>query len=169
MNAKLVSMLTTMIALCGLTSAQEPIKPGKEHAFLKELVGEWDITFDGNLAGKSVYKMAHNDLWLESHVEMELPQGKFTGQGLDSYDPIKKKYTAIWVDSMSTSPIVMEGDLDAATKTLTMIGKGPDPEGKIVDYKMSTEYKDKDTHFFKMWIGNLSGDPMMSANYKRKK
>ncbi len=169
MNSKLLSLLAGVFAIIGQATAQEPVKPGKEHEFLKELVGQWDIAFDGNMAGKSVYKMVHNNLWLESHVEMELPQGKFTGQGLDSYDPIKKKYTAVWVDSMSTSPIVMEGDLDAATKTLTMTGKGPDPEGKIVDYKMSTEYKDKDTHFFKMWIGNSSGDPMMSATYKRKK
>lgn len=149
--------------------AQQPVMPGKEHEFLKELVGEWDVTFDGDMKGKSVYAMTHNGLWLESKVEMNMPQGKFTGTGLDSYDPVKKKYVAIWVDSMSTSPIVMEGDLDAKTNTMVMQGKGPDPEGKTVDYKMSTEYKDKDTHYFKMWIGNLQGDPMMSATYCRKK
>jgi Protein of unknown function (DUF1579) len=149
--------------------AQEPIKPGKEHAFLKEAVGEWDVTFDGNMKGTSSYKMVHNDLWLESKVAMDMPQGKFTGQGLDSYDPVKKKYVAIWVDSMSASPIVMEGDMDAATKTLTLTGKGPDPTGKLVEYKMSTEYKDKDNHIFKMWMGDLKGDPMMTAVYKRKK
>lgn len=148
--------------------AQEPPTPGKEHEFLKETVGEWDLDFDG-IKGKSTYAMVHNNLWLESKVEMDMPQGKFTGQGLDSYDPVKKKYVAIWVDSMSTSPIVMEGDMDSKTKTITLLGKGPGPDGKTVDYKMSTEYKDKDTHFFKMWIGDTQGAPMMNATYKRKK
>jgi hypothetical protein len=169
MKNKFVLMLCVWVFSVCQSVAQEPIKPGKEHEFLKELVGDWDVTFDVNMTGKSVYKMAHNDLWLESHVEMDMPQGKFTGQGLDSYDPIKKKFVAIWVDSMSTSPIILEGDMDAATKTLTMKGKGPDPEGKIVDYKMSTEYKDKNTHIFKMWMGTTTGEPMMNATYKRKK
>ena len=148
--------------------AQQPPMPGKEHEFLKEAVGEWDVDFDG-IKGKSVYTMSHNGLWLESKVDMEMPTGKFTGQGLDSYDSVKKKFVGIWVDSMSTSPIVMEGEMDPKTKTITMVGKGPDPEGKTVDYKMSTEYKDKDTHYFKMWVGSVQGDPMMKATYKRKK
>jgi len=169
MKSKLVALLGVFVFALNQAFAQEPLQPGKEHEFLKEVVGEWDVTFDGNMKGKSVYKMTHNNLWLESKVEMDMPQGKFTGQGLDSYDPVKKKYVGIWVDSMSASPLIMEGDWDPATKTITMAGKGPDPEGKIVDYKMSTEYKDKDTHFFKMWMGNLQGDPMMSATYKRKK
>jgi hypothetical protein len=59
--------------------------------------------------------------------------------------------------------------MDPATKTITMTGKGPSPEGKTVEYKMSTEYKDRDTHFFKMWMGDTQGAPMMSATYKRAK
>lgn len=166
---KLLMLLMVTLLLSNGLNAQEPLKPGKEHEFLKRLVGKWDVAFDGNMKGTSVYAMKHNGLWLESQVEMDMPQGKFTGSGLDSYDPVKKKYVAIWVDSMSASPIVMEGDLDPATKTMTMTGKGPGPDGKTTDYKMSTEYKDLDTHNFKMWVGDLQGAPMMSATYKRVK
>lgn len=166
---RLFAVLGILYATLSPVAAQQPVTPGKEHEFLKELVGEWDLEFDATMKGKSVYTMVHNGLWLESKVEMDMPQGKFTGQGLDSYDPVKKKFVAIWVDSMSASPIVLEGDMDTKTKTITMFGKGPDPSGKTVDYKMSTEYKDKNNHFFKMWIGNLQGEPMMSATYKRKK
>ena len=169
MMSKMVTFFATVVFSFSHVVAQEPVTPGKEHEFLKELVGEWDVVFDGNMKGKSAYAMRHNGLWLESKVEMEMPQGKFTGTGLDSYDPAKKKYVAIWVDSMSASPVVMEGDMDTKTKTITMLGKGPGPDGKTVEIKMSTEYKDKDTHFFKMWMGNIQGDPMMSAVYKRKK
>ncbi len=163
--------LAVLLAVLSLPTAlaQQPVMPGKEHQFFKELAGEWEVVFDGNMKGKATYEMKHNDLWLESKVEMDMPQGKFTGTGLDSYDATKKKYVAIWIDSMSTSPIVLEGDMDSATKTLTMRGKGPDNDGKIVDYKMSTEYKDKNTHIFKMWIGDLQGKPTMTATYSRKK
>ena len=142
--------------------------------FLRESVGEWNIKFDmanGSVNGKAVYKMVHGDLWLASDLEMPMPGTKFTGQGLDSYDPAKKKYVGIWVDSMITAPIVMEGDLATvgSTKTLTMTGKGPGPDGKPADYKMVTDYKDKDTHVFRLWVGNVSGEPMMTATYSRTK
>ena len=168
MMKKLIAVFSLFVLSVSQLTAQQPATPSKEHEFLKEVVGEWDVDFDG-VKGKSVYAMVHNGLWLESKVEMDMPQGKFTGQGLDSYDPVKKKYVGLWVDSMTTSPIVMEGDMDAKTKIITMLGKGPGPDGKTVDYKMSTEYKDKDTHFFKMWVGDLQGDPMMKATYKRTK
>jgi hypothetical protein len=69
-------------------------------------------------------------------------------------------YVGIWVDSMITAPIIMEGDLATfgSTKTLTMTGKGLGPDGKPTDYKMVTDYKDRDNH-----------DPMMTATYTRKK
>lgn len=54
-------------------------------------------------------------------------------------------------------------------EAITLIGKGPDLEEKAVECKMSTEYKDKVSHLFKMWVGNTSGAPMMSATIKRKK
>jgi hypothetical protein len=169
----IMSQWFALVALFAFTLspcvAQQTATPGKEHEFLKEQVGEWDVVFDGNMTGKSVYSMAHNGLWLESKVAIDMPQGKFTGQGLDSYDAKKGKYIGIWVDSMSTSPIMMEGTMDAASKTITMVGKGPDPEGNTVDYKMSTLYQDKDTHYFKLWVGNIQGTPTMTATYKRKK
>jgi Protein of unknown function (DUF1579) len=148
-------------------------EPGKEHEFLKQSEGEWDIKMDaGGTAtsmGSAKYKMAMGGLWLVSDVEMDMQGTKFTGHGLDSYDPAKKKYVGVWVDSMTTSPIVIEGELSADMKTLTMSGKGPGQDGKTTDYKMITEYKDKNTHIFKMWSGSLTGDPMMTLTYVRKK
>ena len=174
MKSSLLLAVACLFFTSSVALAQEPIKPGKEHEFLRESVGEWNIKFDmadGSVNGTAVYKMVHGDLWLASDLEMPMPGAKFTGQGLDSYDPAKKKYVGIWVDSMITAPIVMEGDLAAigSTKTLTMTGKGPGPDGKPADYKMKTDYKDKDTHVFRLWVGNVSGDPMMTATYTRKK
>ncbi len=161
----------SLILLVSSGFSQQPAQPTKEHEFLKELDGTWDIWVDANNGkpdGQTKYKMVHGDLWLSSDMEMNMGGAKFTGHGLDSYDPVKKKYIAIWVDSMITSPIVMEGDMttNAGVKTLTMVGKGPGPDGKTTDYKAVTEYKDKNTHIFKLWTGPAT-DPMMTITYKR--
>ena len=109
---KLTSLALCLLLVLGTTLfAQESIKPGKEHSFLAEAEGDWSVTIaspGGDMTGKCVYKMAHNGLWLTSQLDMKMPDGPFTGQGLDTYDPIKKKYVAIWVDSMSATPLILE-------------------------------------------------------------
>ncbi len=152
--------------------AQEAVKPGPEHAFLAEMVGEWTVKFQtpgGEWTGKNVYKMAHGGLWLASELECKTPDGPFSGQGLDSYNPAKKKYVGTWVDSMSTTPIVLEGERSSDGKTLTMTGKGPGMDGNTADIKTVTEYTSKDKHVFKMWMGQTTGEPTMTAVYERKK
>ena len=160
------------LASGSLLFAQESVKAGKEHAFLAEAEGDWSVSIaspDGDMTGKCVYKMAHNGIWLTSRLEMKMGEGPFTGTGLDSYDPIKKKFVAIWVDSMSATPLILEGDRSSDGKKITMTGKGPAPDGTSTSYKTETEYVSKDKHIFKMWMGTTSGEPMMVANYERKK
>ncbi|MDX1930334.1 MAG: DUF1579 family protein, partial [Pirellulaceae bacterium] len=121
-----------VLTLANSLVAQETLKPGAEHAFLAETEGDWIVTMSspgGDITGKGSYKMAHNGLWLTSQLEMKMPDGPFTGTGLDSYDPVKKKFVAIWVDSMSATPIILEGDRSADGKKVTMTGKGPGADG----------------------------------------
>ena len=171
-------MKLAVLGICVLFScatsivAQESIKPSAEHAFLAETEGEWNVTMaspGGELTGKGSYKMAHNGIWLTSQLEMKMPDGPFSGSGLDSYDPVKKKFVAIWVDSMSATPITLEGDRSSDGKKITMTGKGPAPDGTLTTYKTETEYVSKDKHVFKMWMGTTTGEPMMVATYVRKK
>jgi hypothetical protein len=152
--------------------SQEPIKPSTEHAFLAETEGEWTVTIaspGGDMTGKCVYKMAHNGIWLTSQLDMKMSDGPFTGTGLDSFDPVKKKFVAIWVDSMSAAPLFLEGDKSPDGKKITMTGKGPSPDGTSTTYRTETEYVNKDKHIFKMWMGTTTGEPMMVATYVRKK
>ena len=127
---------------------QEPQKPGPEHEFLKKMAGTWDVTMKGGgieAKGVITYKMDLGGLWLLSSLESEIGGMKFQGHGMDSYDLIKKKYVGVWVDSMSTSPLVMEGTFDKEKKTLTMTGEGPGMDGKPTKYKSVTKKPDKDT------------------------
>jgi Protein of unknown function (DUF1579) len=107
-------------------------------------------------------------LWLTGTFEGEFAGMKFSGRGLDSYDAMKKKYIGIWVDSMSTSPMVSEGTYDKEKKTLTMTGEGPGPDGKPTKHTMVTEYKDDDTMVMNMSMGDAK-EPMFTITFKRKK
>jgi hypothetical protein len=152
--------------------AQDQPKPGPEHEVLKKLEGTWDATM--NFAGMEskgtmVWKMDLGGLWLTSNFEGDFGGMKFQGRGFDSYDPMKKKYVAVWLDSMSTSPMTMEGTYNADTKTLTMVGEGPGVDGKPTKHKMESHIKDADNIVSKMSMGEGAGAMTFEIVYKRKK
>ena len=154
--------------------AQAPPQPGPEHKKLKELEGTWDAIMKmGPEESKAVavYKMDIGGLWLVSDFAGDFGGQKFAGKGLDGYDPIRKKYVGVWVDSWSTSPVISEGTFDKDGKVITMIGEGPGPDGKPTKYKMTTEHKDKDTMFWTMYGVGADGKetPMFTISYKRRK
>ena len=164
------------VAVVGLVTvpavrAQEPPKPGPEHELLKKHVGTWDLVmkFGGmETKGTSTYKLDLGGLWLESRIESEIFGMKFQGHGMDSYDPAKKKYVSVWFDSMSTTPMTMEGTFDKGKKTLTMSGEGPGMDGKPAKYRTVSEMKDDDNVVFTLYMGDAK-EPMVTIEYKRKK
>ena len=164
------------IAVAGLLAvsaarAQELPKPGPEHEVLKKLEGTWEATAkSGGMESKGTmtYKMALGGLWLMSKYEGDFAGTKFEGHGMDSYDPTKKKFVTVWVDTMATSPLVMEGTYDKDKKALTMAGEGPGMDGKPTRYKTVTEMKDDDNTVFNLYMGDAK-EPMMTITYKRKK
>jgi hypothetical protein len=138
---------------------------------LKKLEGTWDTTMKlmgQETKGTATYKMELGGLWLVSSFEGEFGGAKFTGKGLDTYDPGKKKYLGIWCDSMSTAPLVMEGTHDPARKTITMVGEAPGMDGKPTKYKSVSVMPDDNTINFSMYVGD-GKDPAFTITYKRKK
>jgi len=170
------NLITAAVVIASLflactAKAQEPPKPGPEHAMLKKQEGTWDTVMKMagmESKGTAVYKMELGGLWLSSTLEGEIFGAKFSGKGLDSYDPAKKKFVGIWVDSMSTSPMMMEGTFDKEKKTLTMSGEGPGMDGKPSKYKTVSEMKDDDNIHFAMFMGD-GKEPAFTIHYKRKK
>ena len=150
--------------------AQQPPKPGKEHDHLERLVGTWDAeTESGN--GTMTYKMGLGGLWLIGDFEGEFGGIKFQGKGLDTYDSTTKKYRSVWVDSFSTSPRTMEGNLDKDHKVMTMTGEGRGPDDKPAKFKSVTEIKDTDTLNFSLFMVDKDDkeQPMVNIEYKRRK
>jgi len=170
-TARWFCALVAAAVLAAPAPAQEPVKPGPEHEILKKMEGNWDLTMKftgGEAKGTVTYKMELGGLWLVGSLESELGGMKFTGKGLDTYSVEKKKYVSVWFDSMSTHPMMMEGTFDKETKTLTMTGDGPGPDGKPAKWKSTSEWKDEDTIVFSMWVGDAK-EPMFTITYKRKK
>ena len=157
--------------------AQDPAlpQPGAEHALLKESEGTWDANMkmaDGStMPGVMTFKMECGGLWLVSDYKSEVPGFKFHGKGMDGYDPFKKKYVSVWVDSVTTSPMTMEGTYDEATKTMTMTGGGTGSDGKPVKVKNVNKITDKDHQTFQMFTINADGkeELQMTIEFTRKK
>jgi hypothetical protein len=158
-----------------VVSAQPPApKPGPEHERLKKLEGTWEATVrseGGESKGTMTYKMEFGGLWLVSDFKGDFGGQKFQGKGFDGYDPIKKKYVAVWVDSMSVTPMLGEGTFDKEGKVLTHFGEAPGMDGKMAKYKSVTEIKDPDNMIFSMSMQDKQGkdQPMLTIMYKRKK
>ncbi len=154
--------------------AQEYPKPEKEHQLLAEMVGAWDAVMTGTglppSKGEAVFKMECGGLWLTSTFDCDMGGFKFQGKGLDSYDVRKKKYVSVWVDSMTTSPMIFEGEVDAS-KNLVMFADAPDESGKPAKWRSISVSKDKDHHTFKLYKQSQGGQEelMLTIEYTRRK
>lgn len=166
-----VCTAAAVVLMVPAVRAQEGAKPGPEHEALKKLEGTWDATmkFGGaESKGTMVYKMELGGLWLASSFDGKFGDGKFSGKGFDTYDATKKKYVSVWMDSMSTTPMMMEGDYDKEKKTVTLSGTGMGPDGPASKFKSVSVLKDDDTIHFSMYMGDAK-EPAFTIDYKRKK
>jgi hypothetical protein len=166
---RLAVVVAAVLAVPGWS--QEMPKPGPEHKLLKEREGTWETTMKaGGMESKGTvtYKMELGGMWLVGSMESELFGTKFSGRSLESYHPAKKKYVSVWVDSMSTAPITMEGNYDKEKQTWVMVGEGPGMDGKPTKYRSVSRMPDANTIEMTMYIDD-GKDPVFTVIYKRKK
>jgi hypothetical protein len=144
-------------------------------AVLKNCAGTWDATVHmGTETSKAseVVRVIGDGMWLVTDFEATMGGMPFTGHGVTGFDPKKKKYVGVWVDTMSPHPMHMEGSLDATGKKMTMHGESVDPmSGKPVKHEMVETYVDADTREFVMSMVGADGKAVESMKivYKRRK
>jgi hypothetical protein len=154
---------------------QELPQPGPEHEMLKQNEGTWTAVIkmsDGTESqGEMTSKMECGGFWLVTNFEGDFGGLKFQGKGMDGYDTQKKKFVSVWVDSMTTAPMMLDGTYDEKAKTLTMKGEAQGPDGKPTKHRLVTKYKDRDHQTFEMFMNGPGGDEtsMMTIEYTRKK
>jgi len=135
------------LLLPSVTSAQEPtpeemaammeaVSPDEHHAVLEAFTGSWnhDLKLYSapdaqplEMTATSVVEMTMGGRYLVSEVNGTFMGAPFVGRETMGYDKVKGKYFSVWVDNMSTGPMVAWGAWDPATKTLTMEGTVADP------------------------------------------
>jgi hypothetical protein len=178
MFASLALLLFTFAAVRAADEQPKLPQPQKEHEWLKQLAGEWDLDMTMQEPGKDSTKAKGSEttrllgpFWSISEVNATMMDMPFSGRMTLGYSTEKKKYIATWVDSMQDYLWQYEGTLDAGGKILTLETTGPCPMqgGKMTRFKEVIEIKDKDHHTFSSSM-ELDGKfvQMMTINYTRK-
>ena len=110
-------------------------EPGKFHAYLEPFVGRWTQTVKWWMGpnmepevstGTCEYKWILGKRFLQQEVKGGTDEQPFAGMGLIGYDNFKKKYTGMWVDTMTTAIATSLGTCDESGKVFTMIGTQDD-------------------------------------------
>jgi hypothetical protein len=174
MSRNVICGIVICLFAAGLSFGQELPKPGPEHEKLKQLEGDWKAVMEmagQKSEGKVTYKSICGGMWVSSDFQGDIAGMKFQGHGLDGYDTNKKKFVSVWVDSMGTAPLLMEGDVDPTSKLLVLTGEGPGPDGKPQKVKSTVTTGDKDHFTFKMYLVQPDGSDqqMMTIDYTRQK
>ncbi len=137
--------------------------PGPEHVLLEAMVGEWaaECTMEMEPGKPTTTKARSKNHWImdKRFVQQDYAGDfmgmPFSGMSLIGYDKYQKKYVSTWIDSMSTMIYMSLGTYDAATKTFTFEGEGPDcmdPTGtKLSKMKNVVKVLSKDKHTFTMY------------------
>ena len=177
----ITSLALALLIVIRVRAADEQPKmpePQKEHQWLKQLAGDWDLDMQMQEPGKDVMRAKGAEsarliggFWIQTEVKATMMDMPFTGMMTVGYDIQKKKYVATWIDSMSDYLWKYDGSLDQSAKILTLETVGPCPMqgGKMTRFKEAIEIKDKDHRLFTSTV-DFDGKwvQVLTINYTRK-
>jgi hypothetical protein len=158
-------------------AAPQMAQPSAEHKLLLEGVGTWDCALQLWMAPGEPEKMtgvetsrALGPFHVLSEFKADMMGMPFEGHGVLSWDPAKKKFFSLWVDSTEPSPATMEGTYDAKTRTLTFTGRNT-MMGELQAMREVVTLKDADHSTFEMFVTGADGKEKktMQIDYTRKK
>ncbi|MEM7168404.1 MAG: DUF1579 family protein [Planctomycetota bacterium] len=169
-----LALLVTAAAgfAAGTANSQEAAKSplSAEHKWLASLAGDYTVKVSGMMGesdGTHRIESKLGGLWSVSHFESKMMGQPFQGLEVMGFDPLKKKFVSIWVDSMNPLMTTLEGTYDADTKTLTMRGLSRGMDGEKAEMVNTTKFRDGGM-VFSMNIEGTPG-PLMTIDYNQKK
>jgi hypothetical protein len=149
-----VMLLVTMSSLARAQEQPDPPKAEKEHAWLKQFVGQWQTEATATMgpdqpAIKSTGTMSSRmlgEFWVVSELVGTMPGMTVRAVQTVGYDPGKKKYVGTWVDSVTSHLWTYEGVVDDSGQTLVLEGEGPNflAGGKMAEFRDTYTFKSKD-------------------------
>ena len=154
----------------------------KEHAWLKQLVGEWTGEGDcvmGPGQPNQAFKVeesvrAIGDVWVQAEGRGKMPDGSPSITVITlGFDPERNRFVGTFIGSMMTHLWIYEGELDPAGKILTLGVEGPSMlgDGKMVKYQDIVEVKSDEhrTLTSQMQMPDGTWNRFMTAHYRRKR
>jgi hypothetical protein len=94
----------------------------------------------------------------------------FEGMGLLGYDNLRKQYTGVWLDNMSTQITSYSGTYDVKAKAFLMTSESIDAvSGEMMHSRMVTTLVDKNKHIFEVFSPGPDGKEIknMEIIYER--
>ena len=191
---KLVAALLCLPMVAGLAAQEEREKkqqpgkdekgmptftPSKEHQVLKKFDGAGEFTSKCMMPGMDemegkgteTCRMSYGGFWSDIEAKGMMAGKDWSGRGFCGWDPQKKKYVGVWIDSMTPYVYKFEGEADAQGKTWTFKTHGVDPKtGKETSERMVWEFKDPDHRTMKFFGKDESGKEIQFSemSYTRK-
>lgn len=154
--------------------------PRKEHQWLMQLVGEWEIEGEGTMGPDQppiTWKATENvraigDFWILGESKGAMPEGgEMVNITTYGYDPEKGRFVGTFISSVMTMMWHYEGSLDAAEKVLTLDTEGPSmtSEGKMACFQDIVEMIDNDHRLLRSQVLGEDGQwqQFMVARYRR--
>lgn len=154
-------------------------KPVAEHAWLKNLVGEWNVVSEMAMGpdqpvmtstGTESVKM-FGELWAFGEGRGEMPDGaSMEYKSALGYDVSFKQYRGGWFATMSSHLWKYEGEMSEDGKKLTLNCVGPDMEkdGVTANYRDVHELIDENTRTMTSYAETPNGwQQFMKATYTR--
>ena len=183
MKKFLIAGFSLLVGTVVLHAQDAPNMPGpeKEHDWLKQLVGEWEMESEmisgpgqpGQKTKGTESVRAIGGLWVIAEIKGDTPMGVPVAAVLTlGFDPKKKKYVGTWIDSHLNHLWLYEGTIDPTGRILTLETEGPDMKDmtKQARYRDAIEIKSKD---HKVLTSSILGDDgkwltFNTTNYRRK-
>ena len=119
-----------------LAAWQKASTPGTQHAQLaSQLVGRWTtrqtMWMDADAppmveTGTAVMTSVMGGRQVRMDFTGTFMGMTMEGVGFSGYDNSSGQYTSLWMDNMSTAPLISNGAYDAASRTYTYVGQMPD-------------------------------------------
>jgi hypothetical protein len=78
-------------------------------------------------SGKATYRWLMEGRWLAQDYSGDMMGMPFTGFALTGYDNFHRQYVGLWIDSMSTALVTMEGGIDRTGKRIELFGRMDEP------------------------------------------
>lgn len=147
--------------------------PGPMHKMLASWSGTWDgdmtmWAYDGATPTKST-GTAVSTMIMDGRYQTSTHTGSFggmpfEGRGLMAYDNANKQFVSSWIDNWGTGIMMMTGNWDDASKTLTLTGTMPDLDrpGKVCNMKEVFKVIDDNTQHMEMY----GPDPKSGKEFK---